>query len=135
MQNTILIYTDGACSGNPGPMGVGVVLIYKDQIKRISLYIGEGTNNIAELTAIKVALESIKIKTIPIQIYTDSQYSQGVLTKNWKAKANSQLINEIKQLMATFTSIEIHYVRGHAGDKYNELANTLANKGRLNHKG
>lgn len=125
----IEIYTDGSSLGNPGQSGIGVVLKYKDTVKRISKNIGIGTNNIAELTAIKVALENILDKSIPITIYTDSQYALGVLTKSWKPKQNIELINEIKKLMSQFVSINIIHVYGHRGHPENEMANSLAISG------
>lgn len=120
------MYTDGACSGNPGPAGIGVVLLYKGTKKEISLYIGEATNNIAELTAIKVGLESFKRTDVGIDIYTDSQYAIGVLTQNWKAKSNIELIKSIKDLFPKFKLIRMIHVRGHNGDEYNELVDKLA---------
>lgn len=125
-MESIKIYTDGACSGNPGISGIGIVLIYNDQIKKISKNIGHGTNNIAELQAIKVALETVKRKDIPVVIYTDSQYCIGTLTGKWKAKLNVELIKDIQKLMKTFKDIKFVKVSGHSGDKYNEMANTLA---------
>jgi ribonuclease HI len=123
--NLIHLYTDGACSGNPGPAGVGVLMRYKDQERKISKYLGNATNNIAELTAVKVALEAVKNRTIPIIIYTDSQYTIGVLG-NWKAKKNVELVGEIKRLMSDFTKITFVWVRGHSGNTENEIVDKLA---------
>jgi len=122
----IEMYTDGACSGNPGTAGIGIVLIYKDKIKKISKNIGKGTNNIAELTAIKVGLETIINKKIPVKIYSDSQYCINVLTGQWESKANFKLIDEIKDLISQFSKIEFIKVKAHSKVKYNELANSLA---------
>jgi ribonuclease HI len=76
-MSEIHVFTDGACSGNPGPAGVGVVLYYNEHKKEISKFIGNATNNIAELTAIKIGLEAIKstYRNLPVIIYTDSAYS------------------------------------------------------------
>lgn len=123
---SILVYTDGACSGNPGPAGLGVVVRYDGDQRELSEYLGHGTNNIAELTAIARALDAIPDKTSRVELYTDSQYAIGVLTKNWKAKANRELILDIKQRLAEFTGITLHYVRGHNGDPLNERADELA---------
>ncbi|MCK5348909.1 MAG: hypothetical protein KAJ25_05940, partial [Desulfobacula sp.] len=79
-DNCIKIYTDGASSGNPGPSGIGILLIYGENKKEISKYIGMATNNIAELTAIKVALEELKRVDLPVRIFSDSSYSIGLLT-------------------------------------------------------
>ena len=124
---TIHIYTDGACSGNPGPAGYGAILIYNSHVKEFSEYIGKATNNIAELTAIKIGLEAVKNKNIPVVIYSDSSYSIGVLSNGWKAKKNKELIQEIKSLMLTFESIEFVKVKGHSDNKLNERADKIAN--------
>ncbi|MEM9695263.1 MAG: RNase H family protein, partial [Myxococcota bacterium] len=87
----IVAYTDGACSGNPGPAGLGVVLLFPDRRIEQSEYLGRATNNVAELTAIFRALAEVQPDQ-PLVIYTDSSYSIGVLRKGWKAKANQELI-------------------------------------------
>ncbi|MBW1894092.1 MAG: hypothetical protein JRI91_10420, partial [Deltaproteobacteria bacterium] len=71
-DHAVCIYTDGASSGNPGPSGIGVWLKYKGHEKSISKFIGNSTNNIAELEAIKAGLNEIKKKELPIRIFTDS---------------------------------------------------------------
>ena len=125
-ENCIRIYTDGASSGNPGPAGIGVLLIYEENKKEISSFIGRATNNIAELTAVKVALQTVKKFDLPVRIFSDSSYVIGILTKNWKAQANQELIMEIKKLMKNFQDISFIKVKGHAGIKENEVADFLA---------
>ena len=125
-QDVIHVFTDGACSGNPGPAAWGAVLIYNNHIKEFSEFIGDATNNIAELSAIKNALKKITKHDIKIILYVDSDYSIGVLTKNWKAKANSDLIQETKELIDSFDDITFYKVKGHAGIKFNERADQLA---------
>ncbi len=125
-ENCIKIYTDGASSGNPGPAGIGVLLLYGDKQKEISQYIGNGTNNIAELTAIKVALEELKRNDLPVRIFSDSSYSIGLLTKGWKPKKNQELVFDIKVLMKEFKDLKFIKVKGHAGIKENEIADFLA---------
>jgi ribonuclease HI len=122
----ILIFTDGASSGNPGPAGIGVVLRFGKYEKEISEYIGLATNNIAELRAIQAGLLAVKKTDLPVRIFTDSRYAYGVLTLGWKAKANSELIESIKKTMNKFKNLEIVKVKGHAGDKGNERADFLA---------
>ncbi len=124
--DVIHIFTDGACSGNPGPAAWGAVLIYNNHIKEFSEFIGDATNNIAELTAIKNALTKVKKNDIPIKVYVDSDYSIGVLTKDWKVKANRELVLEIKKLINSFDDISFYKVKGHAGIKFNERADQLA---------
>src|SRR5215813_3004784 len=105
-ESTIHAYTDGACWGNPGPMGIGIVLKSGSHRKEISEYLGpRGTNNIAELTAIERALATIKDRTRPVIVYTDSRYAIGVLSMNWKAKANTELIERIRELTRRFPQV------------------------------
>jgi len=124
-QNAVIAYTDGACSGNPGPSGVGVVLIDGKERRELSEYLGTGTNNIAELTAIELAVRAAPSDR-PLRVHTDSQYAIGVLTKGWKAKANQQLIADIKERMRNFPKLTLVYVKGHAGIPLNERADELA---------
>lgn len=125
-EGAIIVYADGACSGNPGPSGLGVVIVDGDEKRELSEYLGRGTNNIAELTAILRAAEALRGRTDPIRIYTDSQYSIGVLTKGWKAKKNPELIRAVKDALAALDDVEIYYVPGHAGHDLNEHADQLA---------
>jgi len=123
-DNAIVAYTDGACSGNPGPAGVGVVIIDGKQRRELSEYLGTATNNIAELTAIELAVRAAPSDR-PICVHTDSQYAIGVLTKGWKAKANQELIAGLRELLKG-RHVEIVYVPGHAGVLLNERADVLA---------
>jgi len=122
----ICVYTDGACSGNPGPAGIGVVLRYKEKTKEISRYLGQGTNNIAELEAIKTGLLAVKNRDLPVIVFTDSSYALGLLTKGWKAKQNIALVEEIRRLTATFKRLRFVKVKGHSGHVDNERADRLA---------
>lgn len=122
----LLVYADGACSGNPGPAGVGVVALWDDQRRELSEYIGEATNNIAELTGVLRAVELALDLGRPLRLYTDSQYSIGVLTKGWKAKANKELIAEIRVALERHPDAKIFHVRGHEGVTLNEHADQLA---------
>ena len=124
--NAIIVFTDGACEGNPGPAGIGIVLQYRDHKKEISRFIGPETNNIAELTAIKIALQEIKSPHLPIILYTDSAYSAKTLDGSWKAKKNQNLIEETKKEMAKFSNLTIIKIKGHSGIKENETADQLA---------
>ncbi len=125
-DNCIQIYTDGASSGNPGPAGIGVLLIYKENRKEISQSIGVATNNVAELSAIKVAVSHLKRHDLPVRVFSDSSYAIGVLTQDWKPQANLSLVAEIKGLIQPFADLEFIKVKGHAGIKENEVADFLA---------
>jgi ribonuclease HI len=125
-EGVVHIYTDGASSGNPGPSGIGVVLMYGSQRKEIGAYIGEATNNIAELLAIQKGLAAVKKKNLPVRVYTDSSYALGVLTRNWKAKKNQELIAAIRNDMAAFANLRLVKVEGHNGVVENERADRLA---------
>jgi ribonuclease HI len=120
------VYADGACSGNPGPAGLGIVLVSPDgKLHEVFEYLGVGTNNIAELTGILRAAELVPAGAAAV-VHTDSQYSIGVLTKGWKAKANQALILNVKAALATRSGWRIAYVPGHAGVPLNERADELA---------
>jgi ribonuclease HI len=127
---TIVIHTDGACSGNPGPAGIGVHIVRPDKITEISEFIGEGTNNVAELRAILRAIEELREdeRERQIHLYTDSGWSLGVLVGGWKAKKNVALIDKIKVRLPEFPNLELLKVKGHAGQDGNEDADALATK-------
>jgi ribonuclease HI len=91
----------------------------------ISEYLGEGTNNIAELTAVLRAIEEVDDPARTLVIRTDSQYTIGVLQKGWKAKANVDLIEELRDALKRRPA-QIQYVPGHSGYALNERADELA---------
>jgi ribonuclease HI len=138
---TVEIYTDGACSGNPGPGGWGAVLFYRGHEKE--LYGGESgktTNNRMELMAAIQALESLK-RPVPVRLYTDSVYVRSGITKwlpawkrnGWKTASKQPVKNaELWQRLETAMErhdVEWHWVKGHAGNPGNERADALANRG------
>ena len=139
-MKTVIIYTDGACRGNPGPGGWGVLLKYGTTSKE--LYGGDAstTNNKMELTAAIKALKEIK-EPSEITLYTDSKYVlQGIeeWIHNWKKRewkgANKKPVKNIelwKQLdeLRDKHNIKWKWVKGHSGDPGNEIADMLANKG------
>ncbi len=126
-DNAFIAYTDGACSGNPGPAGWGAVLVPPggSPIEGYG-YLGAATNNVAELTAILKTLECIPGGTPGIVLHTDSQYAIGVLTKGWKPKVNHDLIAQTKRALAKHPTCKFVYVPGHAGVPLNERADELA---------
>ena len=122
----IIVYTDGASLGNPGPAGIGVVLRAGGRRKELSEYLGVATNNVAELTAILRALQTVKDRKRRVVVHSDSEYAIGVLTKNWKPKKNKELIASIRRLMAEFADLSFVKVAGHAGNPDNERCDELA---------
>jgi ribonuclease HI len=119
-------YTDGACSGNPGPAGLGVVVVPpRGSPAEGYEFLGTATNNIAEVTAILRAVEAIPADGRSILVHTDSKYAIGVLTQGWKAKANGELIAKTKAALKG-RPIRMIYVPGHAGVPLNERADELA---------
>ena len=124
-------YTDGSSSGNPGPGGIGVVLLWGEHRKEISRPLGPTTNNRAEIWAVIDALKRLhKPQDTEITIYTDSQLVYGLLAQNWKAKANMDLVAEMMELAQRCASIQAVKVKGHSGDANNERANELAQTAR-----
>lgn len=120
------VYADGACSGNPGPAGLGIVLVGPDHTVHEGYeYLGTATNNIAELTAVLRAAELVPGGDIAV-VHTDSQYAIGVLTKSWKAKANQELVASVKSALAKRSGWRLVYVPGHSGVPLNERADALA---------
>jgi ribonuclease HI len=123
--SAVEIWTDGACSGNPGPMGIGVVVIDGPTRREKGEYLGIGTNNIAELTAIGRGIDLAGDSGRRMRVYTDSSYAIGVLSKGWKAKANQDLIATLKRQLAPL-KVEFVKVAGHAGVPENERCDELA---------
>lgn len=132
-SQTIEIYTDGACSGNPGPGGWGAVLHWNGHEKEISGGEAKTTNNRMEMMAAIRALETLK-KPCTATLYTDSQYLQKGVTEwlaGWKAKGwpkrikNQDLWKELDELLQKH-DVTFHWVRGHAGHPENERADKLA---------
>ncbi len=125
--DAIIAYTDGACTGNPGPMGVGVVLwdpLTKTR-RELSEYLGSGTNNIAELVAIQRALE-LSPPDRTVIVHSDSSYSLGLLGLGWKAKANQALVAELREVAKSRPGMRLVKVAGHSGVPENERADELA---------
>lgn len=123
--HTIVCYTDGGASPNPGPAGAALILMYDRHMLEIWEYLGKSTNNIAELTAILRALENIRNRTIPVMIYSDSKYAIGVLTGSMKATKNLELIDQIREEMKKFPNLQLLKVRAHVGIAYNEHVDRL----------
>ncbi|MBU1487812.1 ribonuclease HI [bacterium] len=134
----VIIYTDGACSGNPGPGGYGVVLLYEDHRKELSGGFSKTTNNRMELTALIKGLEAIKEKC-EVTVYSDSKYVVDGIGKGWalKWRANNWMRNKRdpalnrdlwEKLLELLEShdVEIKWVRGHSENPLNEHCDNLA---------
>jgi ribonuclease HI len=137
-QPHVVIYTDGACLGNPGLGGYGIVLKYKGHRKELSEGFRKTTNNRMELMAAIAALESLNDRC-KVTLYTDSQYLVDSLTqgwaqqwreKGWKRNKREKALNPDlwEKLLNLFEQheVEIKWLRGHAGDVENERADALA---------
>jgi ribonuclease HI len=134
-HDPIIIYTDGASRGNPGPGGYGTILLWKAHVKELSAGYKKTTNNRMELMAVIAGLEALKREDMKVQVYSDSQYvvksiEQGWL-KNWIAtnfkggKKNKDLWLRYADL-AKQHRIQFHWVKGHASNPYNNRCDELA---------
>ena len=140
MTDAVIIYTDGACRGNPGPGGWGVILNYKGKIKELYGAEMHTTNNRMELMAAIQALESLTRPCL-VQLNSDSSYVLKGITewmpnwkkRGWKTAAKTPVKNEDlwRRLDAALTKhkIEWKWVKGHSGDTGNDRADALANLG------
>lgn len=132
-QAMIEIYTDGACSGNPGPGGWGAILRYNGHEKELSGGENPTTNNRMELLAAIRALEELK-RRCHVDLYTDSQYVQKGVTewlrgwkaKNWPDRIKNQDLWKTLDALLQKHDVRFHWVRGHAGHPENERADALA---------
>ncbi len=133
----IEFYTDGACPGNGkspqgGRMGAGIVAKSGDIQREWAIPLGRGTNQQAEILAVKEALLKIKDRSRhAVRVYSDSAYAIGCLTQNWKLKANVEIITETRALIRECGRFEMKKVTGHAGVAQNERADELAVKAAL----
>lgn len=137
-MKTIKIYCDGSalnngCENSIASYGIVMLLIENGSIIGEKQYSGlcepvNSTNNYAEITAALVGLEKIRDKTIPVKIYSDSQYLVQTINSNWRINANKELWEKLFDEIRTFDSIEFIKVKGHGGNKYNEIADNLANR-------
>ena len=141
-MKTVEIYTDGACSGNPGPGGWGAILCYNGREKELSGGDTATTNNRMELTGVISALKALKEPCI-VELYSDSKYVIDALSKGWavswqkngwkkadkKPALNSELWQELLEL-AKVHELHCHWVKGHADNAYNNRCDAMAVKER-----
>lgn len=137
-KKTVTVYTDGACSGNPGPGGWAAILLYKGTEKVISGAEADTTNNRMELTAVISALECLKEPCL-VELYSDSKYvidaldkgwAQSWQKKNWKKADGKPALNPDlwSRLLALAAQHELryHWVHGHEDNEYNNRCDALA---------
>lgn len=120
------VWTDGGARPNPGPASIGVVIVDGKQHLELSEFIGEGTNQIAELTAMLRGLQEVTERQRTVVVYSDSAYAIGLLSQNWKAKANTELVTELRTLCREFRDLRFVKVLGHSGISLNERTDQLA---------
>ena len=125
-SNGIVIHTDGACKGNPGPGGWGAVIEQNGGQVKLSGSEPQTTNNRMEMTAVIKGLEAVDASA-NVLISSDSTYVINTMTKGWKRKANQDLWNQLDRLIGS-RNVSWRWVRGHNGDRGNELADALATK-------
>lgn len=138
MGEKVIIYTDGACSGNPGPGGWGAILMYKDAKKEISGGMKETTNNIMEITAVIEALKCLKVES-DVQVYSDSAYTVNAFNQGWiynwmkngwKTSGKEPVKNkELWQELYALTKkhkVEFIKVKGHADNEFNNRCDEMA---------
>ena len=140
MTDTVELFTDGACKGNPGPGGWGALLRCQGQEKELFGGAPDTTNNRMELQAVIEALRCLK-RPCDIDIYTDSQYVQkgisewitGWKARGWRTASKAPVKNaDLWQMLDAEVArhrIQWHWVKGHAGHEFNERADELANRG------
>lgn len=144
-MKTVRIYTDGACSGNPGPGGWGAILCYNGTEKELSGGEAMTTNNRMELTGVISALRALKEPCI-VELYSDSKYVVDALAKGWavswrsrgwvKADKKPALNADLWQELLTLTEkhrVDCHWVKGHADNPYNNRCDALAVRQRDNY--
>ena len=138
MNEKVIIYTDGACSGNPGPGGWGAILMYKGAKKEISGGMKETTNNIMEITAVIEALKCLKVES-DVQVYSDSAYTVNAFNQGWiynwmkngwKTSGKDPVKNkELWQELYALTKkhkVEFIKVKGHADNEFNNRCDEMA---------
>jgi ribonuclease HI len=140
MTEPVIVYTDGACKGNPGPGGWGALLRWGNHEKELFGGEPQTTNNRMELTAVIEALSALK-QSSHVAVYTDSEYVRNGITTwihNWKQRgwrtADKKPVKNVElwqrlDALASEHHVRWHWVRGHSGDPGNERADELANRG------
>ena len=136
-MKTVTLYTDGACSGNPGPGGWAAILCYGTAVRELSGGERETTNNRMELSGVLAGLSALK-EPCAVELYSDSQYIVNALTngwlRDWKRRGwkrrdgelkNAELWQELDSLLQKH-NVSAHWVKGHADNEYNNRCDALA---------
>jgi ribonuclease HI len=124
--DAIHVWTDGGARPNPGPSSIGVVIVDGKQHLELSEFLGPGTNQTAELTAMLRGLQEVADRDRTVVVYSDSAYAIGLLSQGWKAKANVELVAELRALCRQFKDVRFVKVLGHSGISLNERTDQLA---------
>jgi len=137
-KKTVTLYTDGACSGNPGPGGWAAILMFGGRKRELSGGEGHTTNNRMELMGVIAGLEALK-EPCAVELYTDSKYVADGLQKGWakgwrakgwkKADGKSALNVDLWERLLNLSeahALNIHWVKGHADNEYNNRCDELA---------
>jgi ribonuclease HI len=129
--SAIRVYTDGSCKPtNPGPAGFATAILFDNNLHcAASKFIGEATNNVAEISAILFSLEyliMLELSWEDIIITTDSQYAIGLFQKHWRPRVNRELAKEILDKLELFPNLNFQWVKAHNGDEYNEMVDQMA---------
>jgi len=147
MEKTIAVYTDGACSGNPGPGGWGAIIIDENNEKEFSGFEPNTTNNRMDLTAVIQGLSALKEQQASVTVYTDSQYIVNAINLHWldnwqikgwmnaskKPVANRDLWEMIIELNKKYKPTYV-WVKGHSSNEYNNRCDALAVQAIQNNK-
>lgn len=121
----VTIFSDGACSGNPGPGGWASVLLCNGRERRISGSCESTTNNRMEITAV---LEALKVLKFPcyVTVVTDSAYVVNTMTQGWKRNKNNDLWAELDKYVYGIHNVKFVWIKGHASNEYNKICDKMA---------
>lgn len=127
------LYTDGACSPNPGLGGWAAIFINKDgNVVKHCGYLEDTTNNVMEITAALEGLKALVGVTKEVEVFSDSQYVIQTMCGYWRKSKNIQLWNQLDDVIKNFDNVTWHWVKGHESNLYNNMCDELAVMARTN---